>query len=59
MLKTNALYRNNDQKKTNPKSSKSDKWYLLSPIWRKSKDYPEEVTRGYGGKGVVFFIGRS
>ena len=45
MLKTNALYGNNDPKTRYPKSSKSDKWYLLSPIWYKRKEYE--------GKGVV------
>ena len=39
MLKTNALYRNNDLTTRHPKSSKSDKWYLLSPIWYKRKEF--------------------
>ena len=45
MLKTNALYRNNDPKSTNPKSSRSDKWNLLRLIWAKRGDYE--------GEGVV------
>ena len=45
MVKTNALYHNNDPKTRYPKSSKSEKWYLLSPIWRKMKEVD--------GKGVI------
>ena len=45
MLKTNALYRNNDPKSSYPKSSKSDKWNLIRLIWTKRGEYE--------GKGVV------
>ena len=46
MLKTNALYHNNNPKRSNHKSSRSDKWNkLLKYIWR---DWEE-----YEGKGVV------
>ena len=57
MIKTNALHQRNDPKNPNPKSSKSDKWHLLSPIWYKSKEYQEGVARAYEGKGVVFLSG--
>ena len=45
MFKTNVLYRDNDPKTSRPKSSKSEKWYLLGNIWCKMKKYE--------GKGVV------
>ena len=45
MVKTNALYRYNDPKNPNPKSSKGDKWNLIRLIWAKRKEYE--------GEGVV------
>ena len=48
MLKTNALLSDNDPKSLYPKSSKSKKWDLLSPIW-----YGREK---YEGKGVVVIL---
>ena len=45
MVKTNALYRNNDPESLYPKSSRADKWKLIRYIW---------ANRGeYEGKGVV------
>ena len=35
MVKTNALYRDNNPKRSHPKSSKSDKWNLIRLIWAK------------------------
>ena len=38
MIKTNALYRKNNKKKTHPKSSRSTKWVkILSEIWENRK----------------------
>ena len=46
MIKTNALYKDNDPKKHYPKSSGGKKWLgLLSPIWH-NREY-------YEGKGTV------
>ena len=45
MVKTNALYRYNDPKNPNPKSSRGDKWNLIRLIWAKRKEYE--------GEGVV------
>ena len=45
MLKTNALYRDNNPKSLYPKSSRSDKWRLVKYIWTKRGEYE--------GKGVV------
>ena len=45
MIKTNALHRDNNPKGLYPKSSKSDKWELFSPIWYGRKEYE--------GDGVV------
>ena len=45
MVKTNALYRDNNPKSSHPKSSKSDKWNLIRLIWAKRGEYE--------GKGVV------
>ena len=46
MVKTNALYQNNNPEKNSSKSSGGKKWLgLLSPIWHNKKEY--------GGKGVV------
>ena len=35
MLKTNALYRNNNPKSSHPKSSRGNKWNLIRLIWLK------------------------
>ena len=45
MVKTNALYRDNNPKNSHPKSSRSDKWNLIRLIWAKRGEY--------AGKGVV------
>ena len=45
MVKTNALYQNNDPNNTQPKSSSGDKWKLLRSIWFNREEYE--------GKGVV------
>ena len=45
MVKTNALYRDNNPKSSRPKSSKSDKWNLIRLIWAKRGEYE--------GEGVV------
>ena len=45
MVKTNALYRDNNPKSSRPKSSRSDKWNLIRLIWAKRWEYE--------GKGVV------
>ena len=41
MVKTNALYRNNNPKSSHPKSSRSDKWNLIKYIWAKRGEYEE------------------
>ena len=49
MLKTTALHRDNNQKSTYPKGSRSEKWVrLLSPIWRN--------RRKYEGEGVAVIL---
>ena len=45
IVKTNALYRDNNPKSSHPKSSRSDKWNLIRLIWAKRGEYE--------GKGVV------
>ena len=45
MVKTNALYRDNNPKSLYPKSSRSDKWRLVKYIWTRRWEYE--------GKGVV------
>ena len=47
MIKTNALYRENDPKTNRSKGNKGDKWKkkILKPIWKKRKYYE--------GSGVV------
>ena len=46
MIKTNALHRDNNPKKSHPKASKSNKWNnILKHIWHGSKKVE--------GKGVV------
>ena len=50
LKQTNAIYRNNNPKNSNPKSSKGDKWLnLIKPIWEDIKPKPE--SKGKGGKG--------
>ena len=44
MVKTNALYRDNNPKSSHPKSSRSDKWNSIRLIWAKRGEYE--------GKGV-------
>ena len=48
MVKTNALYRDNNPKNSHPKSSRSDKWNLIRLIWAKRGEYE--------GKGVVVIL---
>ena len=45
MVKTNALYRDNNPKSSRPKSSRSDKWNLIRLIRAKRGEYE--------GEGVV------
>ena len=45
MLKTNALYRDNNPESSYPKSSRSDKWKLIKYIWNRREEYE--------GKGVI------
>ena len=50
MVKTNALYRDNNPESKKPKSSKSYKWTkILSNIWDNRKNY--------GGSGVIIISG--
>ena len=58
MIKTNALYQNNDPNNPYPKSSGSAKWInLLSPIWFKEKESEKRLeawrSKGYEVKGIV------
>ena len=42
MTITNAMYRNNNPKQTNPKPSNNDKWkYTVGPIWYMNKGFDE------------------
>ena len=42
MTITNAMYRNNNSKQTNPKPSNNDKWkYTVGPIWYMNKGFDE------------------
>ena len=45
MVKTNALHKNYNPNNPYPRSSRSDKWYLVSQIWADKE--------GYEGEGVV------
>ena len=49
LIRTNAIFKNNDPKETRPKGNyKSDKWKnIISPIWEEIKPKPT----GKGGKG--------
>ena len=55
LIQTNTVYRGNDPNKTNPKSSKSEKWEkLIKPVWAyiKESKKPPEGGKGKGkGKG--------
>ena len=55
LIQTNTIYQGNDSNKTNPKSSKSEKWEkLIKPIWAyiKESKKPPEGGKGKGkGKG--------
>ena len=43
MTITNAMYRNNNSKQTNPKPSNNDKWkYVVGPIWYMNKGFDED-----------------
>ena len=58
MIKTNALYQNNNPKSPYPKSSGGEKWTnLLSPIWFKEKEREKRLevwrSKGYEGTGVI------
>ena len=58
MIKTNALYQNNDPKSPYPKSSGGDKWNkLLRHIWFKEKEREKRLeawrSKEHEGKGVV------
>ena len=42
MTITNAMYRNNNSKQTNPKPANNDKWkYVVGPIWYMNKGFDE------------------
>ena len=42
MTITNAMYRNNNSKQTNPKPANNDKWkYIVGPIWYMNKGFDE------------------
>ena len=51
MVKTNALHKDYNPNNPYPRSSRSDKWYLVSQIWA-NKEYTKK-KEGYEGKGVV------
>ena len=51
MVKTNALHKNYNPNNPYPRSSRSDKWYLVSQIWA-NREYTKK-KEGYEGKGVV------
>ena len=43
MTITNAMYRNNNSKQTNPKPANNDKWkYIVGPIWYMNKGFDED-----------------
>ena len=43
MTITNATYRNNNSKQTNPKPANNDKWkYVVGPIWYMNKGFDED-----------------
>ena len=51
MVKTNALHKDYNPNNPYPRSSRSDKWYLISQIWT-NREYTKK-KEGYEGKGVV------
>ena len=51
MVKTNALHKDYNPKNPYPRSSRSDKWYLVSQIWANREHTKKK--EGYEGKGVV------
>ena len=51
MVKTNALHKDYNPNNPYPRSSRSDKWYLVSKIWA-NREYTKK-KEGYEGKGVV------
>ena len=51
MVKTNALHKDYNPNNPYPRSSRSDKWYLISQIWT-NREYTKK-KEGYDGKGVV------
>ena len=51
MVKTNALHKDYNPNNPYPRSSRSDKWYLVSQIWV-NREYTKK-KEGYEGKGVV------
>ena len=51
MVKTNALHKNYNPNNPYPRSSRSDKWYLINQIWA-NREYIKK-TEEYEGEGVV------
>ena len=51
MVKTNALHKGYNPNNPYPRSSRSDKWYLVSQIWA-NREYTKK-KEGYEGEGVV------
>ena len=51
MVKTNALHNDYNPNNPYPRSSRSDKWYLIRDIWANREDIKKK--EGYEGKGVV------
>ena len=51
MVKTNALHKDYNPNNPYPRSSRSDKWYLISKIWA-NREYTKK-KEGYEGEGVV------
>ena len=51
MVKTNALYKDNNPNNPYPRSSRGDKWNLIRDIWVNRECIKK--TEGYEGKGVV------
>ena len=51
MVKTNALHKDYNPNNPYPRSSKSNKWYLVSQIWANREHTKKK--EGYEGKGVV------
>ena len=51
MVKTNDLHNNYNPNNPYPRSSRSDKWYLIRDIWANREDIKKK--EGYEGEGVV------